>query len=94
MTGAERRIIFPRMTTTLTPERQIVLPKKLCAERKLQAGDHFEVIPDEDDADVILLRRVGQVAQDDLLDVLLACPVKGFMPRIKRRKEPMRKVRL
>jgi bifunctional DNA-binding transcriptional regulator/antitoxin component of YhaV-PrlF toxin-antitoxin module len=94
LTGASSRLIFPFVTTTLTPERQIVLPKKLCVERKLQAGDHFEVIPDEDDANVILLRRVKPEGGDDLLEMLLRCPVKGFMPRLKRRKEPMRKVRL
>jgi bifunctional DNA-binding transcriptional regulator/antitoxin component of YhaV-PrlF toxin-antitoxin module len=94
LTGSATGIILFGMTTTLTHERQIVLPKKLCTERKLQAGDHFEVIPDEDDANVILLRRVGPPVRDDLLDVLLACPVKGFLPRLKRRKEPMRKVRL
>jgi bifunctional DNA-binding transcriptional regulator/antitoxin component of YhaV-PrlF toxin-antitoxin module len=82
------------MTTPLTSDRQIVLPRKLCAERKLRAGDHFAVIADEDDADVILLWRVKPAVRDDLLDVLLACPVKGLMPRIKRGKEPMRKVRL
>jgi len=94
LTGAGCGLIFSLMTTTLTPERQIVLPKKLCVERKLQAGDHFEVIPDEDDSNVILLRRVSHAVEDDLLEVLLSCPVKGFMPRLKRRKERMRKVRL
>jgi len=82
------------MTTTLTEERQIVLPRKLCAQRKLRTGDHFKVIPDEDDHNVIVLQRVEKRSKDDLLSVLLSCPVKGFMPRIKRRKEPMRKVRL
>jgi bifunctional DNA-binding transcriptional regulator/antitoxin component of YhaV-PrlF toxin-antitoxin module len=82
------------MTTTLTPERHILLPKKLCAEKGLQAGDHFEVTPDEDDSNVILLRRLSPPVEDDLLEVLLACPVKGFLPRLKRRRERMRKVRL
>jgi bifunctional DNA-binding transcriptional regulator/antitoxin component of YhaV-PrlF toxin-antitoxin module len=82
------------MTTILTSERHIVLPKKLCSAKKLRTGDHFEVVADEDDPNVIKLRRLEKAPQDDLLEVLLACPVKGFMPRIKRRKEPMRKVRL
>ncbi len=82
------------MTTMLTEERQIVLPRKLCSQNKLRTGDHFKVIPDEDDPNVIVLRRVDKRSKDDLLSILLACPVKGFMPRVKRRKEPMRKVRL
>lgn len=71
-----------------------MLPRKLRAARKLRAGDHFEVMTDEDDPAVILLRRVEKPVADDLLEVLLSCPVKGFMPRVKRRKERMRKVRL
>lgn len=82
------------MTTTLTEAGHIVLPRKLRAARKLRAGDHFEVMTDEDDPAVILLRRVEKPVADDLLEVLLSCPVKGFMPRVKRRKERMRKVRL
>jgi AbrB family looped-hinge helix DNA binding protein len=72
----------------------IVIPPKVRRERKLRPGDDFEVLSDEDDPNLILLRRIEKGAKDDLLDVLLACPVKGFMPRIKRRKEPMRKLRL
>ena len=94
LTQTDAGPILRAMTTTLTEERHIVLPKKLCAQKKLRAGDHFEVVPDEDDPNVILLRRLAPGAKDDLLEVLLACPVKGFLPRIKRRKEPMRKVRL
>ena len=94
MTAVAAVTILAGMTTTLTETRHIALPKKLCAERKLRAGDLFNVLADEDDADVILLRRVAKPAKDDLLEVLLACPVKGFMPRVKRRKAPMRKVRL
>ena len=89
MTEAGCGPIVSGMMTTLTLERQIVLPKKLCVERKLQAGDHFEVIPDEDDSNLIVLRRVKPASEDDLLEVLLSCPVKGFMPRLKRRKEPI-----
>ena len=40
------------------------------------------------------LRRMTRAAKDDLLEVLLSCPVKGFLPRLKRRREPRRKVRL
>lgn len=94
MTPRARGVIFGAMTTTLTEEGHIVLPKRLRAARKLRAGDHFEVMTDEDDPAVIVLRRVAKPVVDDLLDVLLSCPVKGFLPRVKRRKERMRKVRL
>jgi len=40
------------------------------------------------------LRRVSHAAKDDLLEVLLSCPVKGFLPRPKRRRQPRREVRL
>ena len=41
-----------------------------------------------------VVRQVRKPVADDLLEVLLSCPVKGFMPRVRRRKERMRKVRL
>jgi len=79
--------ILHATTTTLKSNGHIVIPPKVRGERKLRVGDDFEVLADEDDPNVILLRRLNKGPKDDLVDVLLACPVKGFMPRIKRRKE-------
>ena len=57
-------------------------------------GDDFEVIADEDDHDLILLRRVRPAANAGLVEHLAACPFKGPLPLPPRRREPMRKARL
>jgi len=82
------------MTTTLTSDGHIALPKKLRTERKLRAGDYFELIPDEDDPNLILLRRVAKAPKTSWVDVLFSCPEKGWFRRMPRRQERMRNVRL
>jgi bifunctional DNA-binding transcriptional regulator/antitoxin component of YhaV-PrlF toxin-antitoxin module len=78
----------------MTAKGEVVLPRKILKQHRLRAGDKFEILADEDEPGVIELRRVPRKPNDGLVELLLACPVKDFMPRIKRRKEPMRKVRL
>ena len=82
------------MTTMLTSKGQIMIPSKLRKQKKLRAGDELEVLTDEDDPNIILLRRVPKVKETNWVDVLLACPEKGWFRRMPRRKERIRKVRL
>ena len=80
------------MTTNLGQRGQLVIPKVIRTERQLQPGDDFEVIMDEDDADLILLRRIRPAANAGLVEHLAACPHRGRLPRPARRREPMRQV--
>ncbi len=82
------------MTATLTKDGLLVIPKTLRKRQKLQAGDEFEIIADADESGVIELRRVPRRLGPSWVDVLLSCPVKGWMQRLPRRIEPMRRVRL
>ncbi len=80
------------MTTNLGERGQLVIPKAIRTERNLRPGDDFEVIADEDDADLILLRRIRPAANAGLVEHLAACPLKGALPRPARRSEPMRRI--
>jgi len=82
------------MTTNMGQRGQIVLPKAIRTSRKIQPGDDFEIIADEDDFDLILLRRIRPTANAGLLKHLKSCPDKGPLPRASRRPEKMRKLRL
>jgi len=66
------------MTTIVTANGAVVLPRKVRREKKLRVGDELEVLTDEDEPNVIMLRRVQNSPNEGLLDVLRACPVKGF----------------
>ncbi len=82
------------MTTNLGQRGQLVIPKAIRTERKLQPGDDFEVIADEDDGDLILLRRIRPAANAGLVAHLAACPHRGALPVPARRREPMRRVKV
>jgi len=82
------------MTTIMGERGQIVLPKEIRTSRRIQPGDDFEVIADEDDFDLILLRRLRPAANAGLVKHLTDCPLKGPLPVPSRRSEKMRKVRL
>lgn len=82
------------MTTNLGQRGQLVIPIAIRVERKLQPGDDFEVIPDEDDADLILLRRIRPAANAGLVKHLAACPHRGALSALARRREPMRQVKV
>jgi len=82
------------MTTNIGERGQVVIPKEIRASRKIQPGDDFEVIADDDDFDLILLRRIRPAANTGLVEHLLACPFKGTLSRPHRKREPMRKVRM
>jgi len=82
------------MTTNLGQRGQLVILKAIRKERKLQPGDDFEVLVDEDDADLILLRRIRPAANAGLVEHLAACPHQGAFRVPSRRPEPMRRVRV
>jgi AbrB family looped-hinge helix DNA binding protein len=82
------------MTTSIGQRGQVVIPKSVRLSRKIRAGDDFEVIPDEDDFDLILLRRIRPAANSGLVKHLLACPVKVSSRALRHPREPMRKIKL
>jgi AbrB family looped-hinge helix DNA binding protein len=70
-----------------------VLPKQIRTSRGLHPGDDFEIFADEDDLDLIVLRRIRRQANTGLVKHLSACPDKGILKLPARRSEPMRKAR-
>ena len=86
MTRAGCRLILSTMTTTLTKDGHIVLPKAVRQRQKLRAGDKFEIIADADEPGSLELRRVRRKPNEGLAEWLRACPVKGI-PIPKRSKE-------
>jgi AbrB family looped-hinge helix DNA binding protein len=76
------------MTTTLTTKGQIVIPKEIREKNGLMPGDDFE-IHSGSEAEIVL-RKIQRRPNQGLVDLLLACPVKGWtIPA--RRKEFARK---
>ena len=81
------------MTTTLTNDGHLVIPKAVRQRQKLRAGDKFEIIADGDEPGVLELRRVRRKPNEGLVEWLYSCPVKGWsIP--KRSKELPRKIEL
>lgn len=73
---------------------QLVIPKAIRMSRKIQPGDDFEVIVDEDDFDLILLRRIRPAANAGLFEHLASAPWPGKVPLPRRRRETMRRPKL
>ena len=73
---------------------QIVIPKAIRTNRNILPVEDFEVITDEDDLDLILLRRIRPAANSGLVAHLASSPNKGALPVPPHRREPMRPVRL
>lgn len=63
------------MTTTVSSKGQIVLPAKLREEDQIQPGQEFDVERIEPGA-YVLRRRARR--NEGLVQLLLACPVKGW----------------
>lgn len=84
-------IIILVMTTNIGQRGQVVIPKAIRVSRRIQPGDDFEVIADEDDFDLILLRRIRRAANAGLVAHLSRCPHRGMLAVPPRRREPMRK---
>ena len=82
------------MTTNIGQRGQLVIPKAIRTSRGIVAGDDFEVIADEDDLDLILLRRIRPAANAGLVEHLTARPYKGPLQIPSRRRARMRKPKL
>ncbi len=70
--------ILRGMTTILERDGHIVLPPTLRRQRKLKTGDELEIWIDEDEPNVIMLRRKQKSPNEGLAALLRSCPVKGF----------------
>ena len=81
-------------TATVGERGQIVIPKAIRASRNIVPGDGFEILTDEDDVDLILLRRIRRASNLGLVEHLGGCPQKGGLSVPSRRRERMRPVRL
>jgi len=64
------------MKTTISSKGQIVLPAKLRNEDGIQPGEEFEI--ERLDCGKYLLRRTRKRRNEGLLQLLLACPAKGW----------------
>jgi AbrB family looped-hinge helix DNA binding protein len=67
------------MRTTISSKGQIVVPALLREQDDLRPGQKFEI--ERLDRGEYLLKRKGRRPNEGLVDLLLACPVKGwFVP--------------
>jgi AbrB family looped-hinge helix DNA binding protein len=64
------------MTTTVSTKGQIVLPAKIRKQDRIEAGQEFEI--ERVDRGEYLLKRKTRRPNDGLVELLLACPVKGW----------------
>lgn len=77
------------VTTTLTSDGHLLIPQKVRQRQKLRAGDKFEILADADEPGALKLRRVRRKPNEGLVELLRACPVKGFrIPRRSRELPP------
>ena len=68
------------MKTTVSSKGQIVLPAEIRQQDDVRPGQKFEI--ERIDRGDYRLRRSARRRNEGLLDLLLACPVKGwFQPR-------------
>ena len=81
MCDAEVRRHLTDMKTTISSRGQIVLPAELRKRDRIEPGQEFDV-ERLDRGDYRLVRRASKRAPG-LVDVLLACPEKGFFEPIK-----------
>lgn len=74
------RRYLTNMTTTVSTKGQIVLPAEIRLQDDIEPGQEFE-IQRLDRGDYRLVRRKPK-ANEGLVDLLLACPEKGFFTPI------------
>ena len=78
LTSRGPQLNFAAMTTTVAAEGTVLLPRRVLRQQKVRAGDKLEVVAVPDEPGVIELRRVRRKPNEGLLELLRACPVKGF----------------
>jgi AbrB family looped-hinge helix DNA binding protein len=71
------------MTTIISSKGQIVLPAELRRQDGIEPGQEFEV--QRLDRGEYLLERKTRKRNEGLLDLLLACPVKGALKPLRRK---------
>jgi len=71
------------LTAKISTKGQIVLPQKLRERNRVRPGDAFEFLED-DDPDVIVMRKVAQRPNEGLVDALLGCPHQFEIPKPRR----------
>jgi AbrB family looped-hinge helix DNA binding protein len=64
------------MKTTMSSKGQIVLPAELRRQDHIEAGEEFEI--ERLDRGEYRLKRLAPPPNEGLIDLLLACPEKGF----------------
>lgn len=69
-------------TTTVSTKGQIILPARLRRQDRIRAGQRFEI--ERIESGEYRLRRVAGRPNEGLVDLLLACPAKGWFRPIGR----------
>jgi len=69
-------------TTTVSTKGQIVLPARLRRQDRVRAGQRFEI--ERIESGEYRLKRIAATANEGLVDLLLACPVKGWFQPLDR----------
>ena len=70
------------MTTTVSSKGQIVLPAKIRQQDRIEPGQEFEI--ERIDSGEYLLKRKTRRRNEGLVNLLLACPVKGWFQPLDR----------
>ena len=70
------------MKTTVSTKGQIVLPAEIRAQDGIEAGQEFEV--ERIDRGEYRLKRTATRRNEGLVELLLACPVKGWFKPLDR----------
>ncbi len=69
------------MITTISTKGQLVLPQKLRDQLGWSEGDRMHIEPDGEGR--VILEKVRPVPNEGLVELLLACPLKGWnIPRL------------
>lgn len=76
------RRILRRVTTRISSKGQIVLPVEIRERDRIEAGQEFEI--ERVEAGEYRLTRKSRPTNEGLVDLLLACPVKGWFKPLAR----------
>lgn len=68
------------MKTTVSSKGQIVLPAELRQQDHIEPGEEFEIVRVR--RGEYQLKRRAPAPNEGLVDLLLACPAKGFFARV------------